>query len=289
MCNISNVRGALLVVLCSALYLGDLPWSSTQVLRGEALLGAGDLTHAEEAFKLAIDCNLNIEYNIDERAITQQQREWTMRAQDGVTNITRYRSSRSDYTVLMTAGLHQDALQCSKYMLALAPCRVARLCTVKAMCALHAFDECKKFIDDFMGSTADTELQPRAHSSAAFPVVASTLVGWCVVNNSFVCDVPATVQYILCMGPELGALYVKFLKNIDMNRSPEHRSIIMAQLYLVLQNLCTKLSGELCNRLGFLDLYFDVIYLFCYYQHETLTTNGTGHRCKRKTLPYLWT
>lgn len=194
-----------------------------QVWRGFLLFRLGKPEPAKEALRSVLS-------STEENSTNPELRFSRTEAEEGIRNIENYCKSMNEYKRFMLEGKHRDALQCSVTLLCV-PCRDTHLCHVRALCALHEFEACKTHVDRMMQDTVSTELQPYAHCSAVFPVPSPDTMGWCMRDNTFVCDIHATVQYLLCMGPELGALYFGVLKNIVMI---EHGRSVLLELLKIL-------------------------------------------------------
>lgn len=117
---------------------------------------------------------------------------------------------------------YKESLKCSEDILKLAPYfRTAHVSKATAMCELLQYDECKVYIDEITTTTHESMQSLYAHSSATFPCIVGKSVGWKEnpSEKSVLCDLPATIQFLLCMGSELALVYVTVLKNISINRA----------------------------------------------------------------------
>ena len=97
----------------------------------------------------------------------------------------------------------------------------AHLSKANAMCDLLLYDDVKAYIEDLTSKTHVTIQSFYAHSSANFPCVAPSVLQWKESKGEkvVIVDLPATLQFIFCIGAELGQVYVNALKNVSLNRS----------------------------------------------------------------------
>ena len=89
------------------------------------------------------------------------------------------------------------------------------------MCDLLMFDEVKSYIEEFISKTHVSIQSIYAHSSAVFPCAAPIALQWkeSKAEKIVTVDLPITLQFIFCMGAELGQIYVNALKNMSLNRN----------------------------------------------------------------------
>lgn len=219
--------------------------------RGRALLRLGHFAPAEAAFTLV--CSTSLNDLLTQREMLDSELLFnTTAALDGnkhnanlgLRDIVKLRELIKQLQGYENQMRYKESLKCSEDILKLAPFyRTAHVSKGHAMCELLQYDDCKVYIDEITSKTHETIQSLYAHSSASFPCTVGPLVGWKEhpSEKSVVCDLPATIQFLLCMGSELALVYVTVLKNISINRS--YSAEVMAKLATMLKGLSAKLSG----------------------------------------------
>lgn len=223
-----------------------------QVRRGRALLRLGFLTPAEQAFQSVLTTTVRDllsareQLDVDLVANTQASLDGNKsNANLGVKDAAKIRESVRVLTVMEGQSKFREALKACEDILKLSPYyRVAHVSKAAAMCELLQYDECKVFIDELTAQTHSSIQSMYAHPSAVFPSVAMSAVQWQGITGEKTvrADLPSTIQFLLCMGSELAAIYLTVLKNTSLNRS--FSADIMSKLATMLRGLAAKLTAE---------------------------------------------
>lgn len=228
-----------------------------QVRRGRALLRLGHFTPAEESFqkvlKVQVDELLTARESEDEELVqnTLESLEANKsNANLGLRDLAKLREHIKSLIVLEGQFKYKEALKVCEDILKLAPYyRVAHISKANAQCETYLNDECKAYIETLTSQTHSSIQNFFAHPTASFPTVSPEVVQW-KENPAERCvkaDLPATIQLMLCMGPEMASVYVTALKNISANR--QYSADIMAKLATTLRGLAAKLTvGDMRDK-----------------------------------------
>lgn len=221
-----------------------------QVRRGRALLRLGHFTPAEESFQKVLQTTLDELLTAREK----QDAEVVFNTQEGldanksnatlgIRDLAKLREYIKSLIVLEGQFKYKEALKISEDILKLAPYyRAAHISKASALCETFLYDEAKTYIENLTSQTHSSIQNFFAHPSASFPAVSPEVVQWkeSAAEKYVKADLPATIQLMLCMGPDLASVYVTALKNITANRL--YSADIMAKLATTLRGLATKLS-----------------------------------------------
>jgi hypothetical protein len=221
------------------------------VRRGRALLRLGFLTPAEEAFKVVLGTEvrdlLTPREMQDAELVdnTQSSLEGNKsNATLGVKDIAKLRESIRNLTVLEGQSRFKEALKVSEDVLKLAPyCRIAHISKASAMCELLQYDDCKSWVDEITSQTHVSIQSMHAHPNAVFPAAAPSELQWreAAAEKCVRTDLPSTIAFLLCMGSELGSVYLTVLKNIGPNRA--YSADMMGKLATLLRGLASKVTA----------------------------------------------
>jgi tetratricopeptide (TPR) repeat protein len=184
--------------------------------KGRALLRIGELDAALAAFqKVLAFVPMTKENKEEDAALKTEARSYqqtVMTAKENMKELMRHESQRA----------HDRALTLAEDLIQSCPnSHVVHVAKANALVQLSRWTEAKDFIEAILDNTSSSLLGDHAHAMAAFPVPSREKLLWLDsgANNMVQISEDAIVNAILCMGSELGALYITCLKNLDINRT----------------------------------------------------------------------
>jgi len=226
------------------------------VRKGRALLRLGHFNPAEEVFSRVLEFNVRDLLTARE-ALDDDLLQNTFdglesnksNAKLGLKDLHKLRELTSALIAFEGQMKHREVLKAADDLMKLSPCyRVAHLSKAAAMCELLQFDESKEFIEELTRRTDSITQRLYAHPSAHLPSVRPIELQWTEskADKSLIVDLPTISQFFLCVGSELGCIYLRALKNVSLNRcySADVMHKVATLLKALLASLPTKDVAE---------------------------------------------
>ena len=195
---------------CDTALLKDPFLYKIRLRAGKARLQLGLFNKAEDDFNNVLSglCS-------DSSVITE--------ARERMRNIITTRDCMNDMCRYESLGNFDKALASAEKLLSISShCLVAHVVKCKALCSLRRYEEAKDHIEGtILGQTHVTILKLQAHESAIFPPPSGTLLHLSTTKRLLVNDsgfklnisTTALAEAILCLGSELGKVYLTAIKN----------------------------------------------------------------------------
>ena len=220
--------------------------------KGRALLRLGHFAAAEEAFNRLMEFSardlLSQEEAADELLLKETHAALEANkatARLGLNDLSKLRISVQNLVSMEGQAKYKDALKVCEDILKLSPYyRMAHVSKASALGETQQYVEAKAYMEDLTHSTHRSIQSLFAHSAATFPCVAPSALKWTEnkAQKAVQWDIPSALQFVLCIGAELGEVYISVLKNLPENRL--YSADIMSKMSTLIKGLSARLSRK---------------------------------------------
>jgi tetratricopeptide (TPR) repeat protein len=207
----------------------DLTLVKLFIRKGKSLIKLGHLSNAEAVFTKVLSLSTSSfptsnGHNHPHRDAVYQQliESVKLEGKAGLRELEKLQKAIDTMITFETKGDSTEVLKIVENILKVSPHhRMSQITKCNTLLALNKYETCKEFIERLTITTYHSITVLYAHRSAIFPLPPVSQLEWKESSSS-----PGSIDYhpvsivnmILCMGNELGSLYLHSIKNLPLNR-----------------------------------------------------------------------